>query len=639
MRPKLAQGSARHCRKVLVLGSPVTGRRIGEQLRELGYEPSLQEELGLSLPSIAEPDAPAKLRSALLSFLRSPASACGELSPCLHPGISAWAERPELATLGQELGFSVISPPARVLTLFANTLTLLIQGERLNIPHLLISSDPLHSVREIELLMARAQQQFPIILKSAKGSPGAGHLVVHDVEQLESKLPLWMEQVRMNCGEVMVLAERYLEGARLVSVPFVRFVDGALRLFPMIDASLQCRQRKMVEFCPVFGIDPAMETQLSRWTQELAESMGYIGAGSFDFLVDGSRAFLVGGVARLDTSFPLWERVAGVDAVAWQMAAAEGLGPEELPAPRPSRKWANGIAIRFYAEDPVLQLPQPGLLRELGERRSWSFPSGEAELDPAVEAGAEVSHELLGLLWVGAQERAQALTLASGVLQDVWFAGSLQTNERFVAELLSHPWVREGIFHAGFVDEEFLPAIRPPEAMLPVLAGACAALGRSEGCRWAVGDQWAKLEPSAFRWVRGPESWSESGVSSRKGVSGTVELAAGQRLRLCAYPVTEDKWLVRLGNWTLPVRRVPQGPGTKRQPRVLALVSGRVHSVLFRDGARVPAHEPLLIIESLGMLIPHALPVDVRIQRWKVAAEDPVRAGEELAEFEVTVKA
>jgi len=59
---------------------------------------------------------------------------------------------------------------------------------------------------------------------------------------------------------------------------------------------------------------------------------------------------------------------------------------------------------------------------------------------------------------------------------------------------------------------------------------------------------------------------------------------------------------------------------------------------LYRDGATVQAHEPILIVESLGMLIPHALPVDVRIDRWKVTPKQSVHAGQELAEFQVLAK-
>ncbi len=68
---------------------------------------------------------------------------------------------------------------------------------------------------------------------------------------------------------------------------------------------------------------------------------------------------------------------------------------------------------------------------------------------------------------------------------------------------------------------------------------------------------------------------------------------------------------------------------------ILSLVPGRVHAILFRGGAVVPAHRPLLIIESLGMLVPHALPVQVRILKWRVATDSEIPSGEELADFEI----
>ncbi|MCM2278789.1 MAG: hypothetical protein NDJ89_12005 [Oligoflexia bacterium] len=644
MRPKLAQGSIGHARKALILGPLPIAKRLEEQLRTAGFEATLQEQIGAVLPSIADPDAPAKLRAALLAYLRSPA-AQGPVAPCLHPGTSFWAERPELVTLGQELGFSVLAPPPRVLALFASKLNLLVHAERLNIPHLLISSDPLYSAREIEQLVSRGRQPFPLVLKSAKSGPGTGHLVVHDAEELASRVPFWMEQLRLGSGETMLLAERYLEGARYVTVPFARSADGSTHVLPLVDASLMCRHRKLIEFCPAFAIDPGIEARLAGWTEELARSIGYIGLGSFDFLVDSSRAFFVGGQARLGTTFGLWEGVAGIEAAHWQLAAMEGRNLAELAArPAAATRWPHGIAIRIYAEDPLLQLPQPGIVREIGERREWIFPSAEARLETVLDAGEQLSpvstgllsQGLVGLLWARAQDRNQALTIARGALEETWIAGSLQTNERFLSELLPHPWVREGIFHAGFVDEEFVPAIRPPVPLLKAFAGVCAAIGAGEGSRWAVGDQWVKPEPARPSWVVGPTLWSEHVASSaEQGLSGVIELEGGTRARVCAYPMGPGRWQVRIGSWTLPVRRAAPVSGARPRPRILALVSGRVHSILFREGARIPAHEPLLVIESLGMLIPHSLPAEVRIDRWKVAAEGFVRAGEELAEFEV----
>ena len=90
----------------------------------------------------------------------------------------------------------------------------------------------------------------------------------------------------------------------------------------------------------------------------------------------------------------------------------------------------------------------------------------------------------------------------------------------------------------------------------------------------------------------------------------------------------------------LAVRRVPTSRGGERpKPRIAALVAGRVHSILFLEGAMVPAHEALIVIESLGVLVPHALPCEVRVLRWRVAAEDEVRAGQELAEFDIAERA
>src|SRR5690606_27804498 len=124
----------------------------------------------------------------------------------LHPGTGPWADRPEVAMLGQELGWNVISPAARVLGLFSNRLNFLYEAERLGIPHLVMSFEPIHSLREIQRLVrdlsenresspsARAGE-FPLVLKSVRGASGAiGIKAIHRMDDLEWELPLWLEQ-------------------------------------------------------------------------------------------------------------------------------------------------------------------------------------------------------------------------------------------------------------------------------------------------------------------------------------------------------------------------------------------------------------------------------------------------------------
>ena len=119
-------------RRVLVLGEKATAAGIVQSLRELGFETTTVEE---ALPALSDPQALERLRAILQRFAQEGSSVPGQVL-CVHPGVSVWAERPELATLGEELDLEVICPPARVLALFANKLNLLGEADRLGIPHL-----------------------------------------------------------------------------------------------------------------------------------------------------------------------------------------------------------------------------------------------------------------------------------------------------------------------------------------------------------------------------------------------------------------------------------------------------------------------------------------------------------------------
>ncbi len=605
---------------------------------------------------MADPRGLAKLREILTAFA---GSGDPDESKWVHPGISVWAERPELPTVASELGLTAICPGARLLTTFGNKLNLLNEAETLGIPNLILSPDPIQSIREIERLIQRfaekfpekaeSGQPFPFVLKSVKGESNLRLQVVHQREDVQKNLPLWIEQLRRNSGEVLLFAERYVEGARHVVVPFARFANGRFKTFPMVDASLQSRFRKILAVCPALAgdEDEALRDKLHGWARALAEHTHFVGVGVLEFFVDGDRAYLVEGSTRLNTEFHLWESVAGTEVVSWQMAAL-GLEPSDGSEPPcvSNPQWAFGLALRFYAEDSVLQLPQPGVIHELSERREWSFPTAVAKLSlPELKEGelvriSPLEYGMIGSLWVGAKNRPQALAVAKGVLDEMWIAGSLQTNERFLSELLSHPWVREGIFHASFVDEEFIPTSRPPAEILRDLVSVCVShpenaldLTAEPGAvKWGVGNQAVAPDPNGLKWVGKPKFFS---VGDLPGVSGNIELEDGRKTRVAAYPLVPNRWQVRVGLWASVVRRVEKVVGQKPRPRILALVPGKVHSILYRVNATAPAHQPILIVESLRMLIPHALPSDVRITRWKVSAEEEISLGQELAEFEV----
>lgn len=639
IKPEISTETRRVRGRALVLG-PIRGvsERIAAELRELGIEahlPGLSDDV---LPSHGDPNSFDELRRIFTEFKQRYGLPFGPIF--VHPGWSSWAERPEFPTLVEQCGLIPIAPPTRAIALFSNKLSLLVEAEKLGIPNLMIESTPMHSMREIEAFVQASRQRFPFILKAAKGGSRYGLTAIHETAELQEKLPLWLEQLRANSGEVILFAEKYLEGARCVSVSFARLPGARTRIFPMVDATLQCRHRKVIEFCPVEGLTPEIQKQIEKWTLEIAEACGYVGVGALEFLIESDRAFLIGGVPRLNASFHMWEKVAGTQAVAWQMAEHLGIEPEDFR----QTQWGVAASLRFYAEDSIFQLPQPGIVHEVSDRKLWEYRMGMGELDLAVQAGDEITAEQqgwIGTLWVGAQNRQQALVLAHELCNEVWIAGSIQTNARFLSELLIHPWIREGVFHAGFIDEEFLPSLKPQAELIKLYASALmtptdSANGTVE--RWAVGDQWVKPDASLIEWSQGPKVFRvETPSGSLQGLSGELTSSEGP-LRFCAYPLAPGRWQVRLGSWVMVTRKVAAKSGEKPTPKISSLVGGRVHSILFQEGATVGAHEPLLMIESLGMFIPHALPVEVKIKKWKVKPEEKVYAGQDLAEFEILAK-
>jgi acetyl-CoA carboxylase biotin carboxylase subunit len=647
-RPGLAADGTQSPRsQALVLGPRAVARLVARGLEAEGYRTVLEEG---RTPLPGAPAALDALHELLARFAGTAGPAAPGISHCVHPGVSPWAERPELPLLAQEHGLAVIAPPVRAVSLFANRLNFLAEADRLGIPHLVVGFDPIHSVREVERLLGQGRRGLPLVLKSVRRGAGFGLNVMHGPDDVERRLPLWLEQLRRAHGEVILFAERYVEGARHAILPFARFRDGHTEFFSVVDASLQSRFRKIAEFCPAPGLDAEAVASMHAAARRILDRCDYVGTGALEFLADGGRAFLLEGVPRLNTAFPLWERVEGTSAVAWQLAALGGTGPSRgsaraLPPRKASPEWRSGLAVRLYAEDPLLQLPQPGLAREISPKREWRLPGAAAELSLSVDAGEEIGPSgdgLFGLLFAGGQERGQAVTVARGALEETWIAGSLQTNERFVAELLAHPWVREGLFHASFVDEEFVPEIRPEPELAGILAALGALLaGRDPGhppaARWCVGDQWVKPgTAAALAWESGPEGWTHAG---RPGLSGSIRLPGGRVAQVSAFPMpSTGRWQIRVGAWSLPVRGAgPSGSGSvPARRRLHSLVNGRVHAILYREGAAVPAHEPLVVVESLGVLVPHALPVETRVTAWKASAEQPVHTGQELAEFETS---
>ncbi|HTL13254.1 MAG TPA: hypothetical protein VL588_12240, partial [Bdellovibrionota bacterium] len=185
MRQDLAKNQGEGRPRALVLGPLGVARRIAADLEAEGYQSLLPQDVGWEVPLPTSAGAEGKLREALASFAETPGGH-------VHPGVDPWADRPELSRIGQELGLTVVMPPPKVVSLFANKLSLLAEADRAAVPHLVLGFEPVQSLRETEALMDTLPSEAPVVLKALRGGVGGvGVRVIHDFDELRVALPRW----------------------------------------------------------------------------------------------------------------------------------------------------------------------------------------------------------------------------------------------------------------------------------------------------------------------------------------------------------------------------------------------------------------------------------------------------------------
>ncbi len=641
MKLGLAEQHPPHPPTVLVLGEGAVTKQIQKDLESLGLFAILIDELRIpleqqELPKPSDIDAQDRLSFILETFRNH-----GPEHTWVHPGVTVWSERHEFEGWARKVGVSAITSPARVLSMCWNHLNLIKTAEKLGIPTLMLSDDPLTSIREIEdqlkRLVGQNQATLPFVLKSAyRMRGGYGQRVIRGLEELSEWVPVWMNQLQDQTGESILFVERYLESARSYVQPFVRFQNGDLNFFPITDASLMVAGKTWIEVCPAQNMDQDLQDRIEAHTRTLADQIGFVGIGMFVFLSDGVEVYLIQAISRIHTGYNLWEKIARTQAVAWQMAA---LAPSLIPVRPQARARLDaaspicGVHLKIFAEDTYLKLPHPGEVHEVSEKTEWSDLTKDATLMWDVHPGQKVdwrSSGSLGQLTVFSPTWREVLQSARDVMKEIWISGSIQTNERFLSELLGHPWVEESMFYTGFVDEEFIPKQIPSAhwyaLMIRAVSEVSAPLKENESWLWMNQRLPALSAAPPIHWNSRMEFITSNGF---RGVKGFIH-NNGNLEQICVCPVTYQRVIVRIQNWFFSLRRSEKG----RPLQLMALTSGRVHSVFFKEGAIVEPKHCVLIVESLQCLISHKLPVKVKLKNLRVKAEDEVTLGQELAELE-----
>ncbi|SFD81536.1 acetyl/propionyl/methylcrotonyl-CoA carboxylase subunit alpha [Roseivivax sediminis] len=489
---------------------------------------------------------------------------------------------------------------------------------------------------------------YPVLIKAVAGGGGKGMRLVERAADFDDALAAARGEARGAFGNDAVLIEKLVATPRHIEVQV--FGDGtrAVHLFER-DCSLQRRHQKVIEETPAPGMTEEMRAAMGDSAVRAAEAIGYAGAGTVEFIVDGSdglrpdRFWFMEMNTRLQVEHPVTEMVTGVDLVDWQLRVAAG---EPLPAAQEDLTLSgHAFEARLYAEDvPAGFLPATGRLTEL------RFPEG-ARADTGVRAGDAISPHydpMIAKLIVQGSTRAVALRKLSRALSETRVAGTV-TNLAFLGALAAHEGFARGAVDTGLIGRDLAALTAMPEVPATVVAEAALAMAGFDRAEEPLAGftLWAPLERSlrlvrSGREVRCRLRMTGPG-SAVIDVDGT-EVAAARKAGVWRFEgrsahgtaISGGRVTVFAGHGSVfdIVDPLEQAEAATGETTIEAPMPGRVVRVAVAPGQRVVAGDRLVVLEAMKM--EHALTAwrDGEIAEVLVAEGDQVAAGTALVRLE-----
>ena len=305
----------------------------------------------------------------------------------IHPGYGFLAERASFAAAVEDAGLTWVGPPQEVLRAAGDKLEAKRSAAQAGVPVL-----PSGSAEEVG---------FPLLIKAAAGGGGRGMRVVRTADELDEALEAARREAKAGFGDETVFLERYLERPRHVEVQLLADRHGTIVHLGERDCSVQRRHQKVLEESPAPELDVAIRDAMTAAAVELARALGYMGAGTAEFVVQEEEFFFLELNARIQVEHAVTEAVTGVDLVEQQLRVASG----KRLAPGNPAATGHAVEVRLYAEDPRTFLPQAGRLEQL------RLPEG-VRVDAGVETGDEVPvayDPMIAKLVAHAETREEAL--------------------------------------------------------------------------------------------------------------------------------------------------------------------------------------------------------------------------------------
>jgi 3-methylcrotonyl-CoA carboxylase alpha subunit len=584
----------------------------------------------------------------------------------IHPGYGFLSENPGLARACTDAGVAFVGPPADVIEVMgAKDRAKALMAEA-GVP--LVPGYDGASQEAGALLEAAQALGFPVLIKAAAGGGGRGMRVVADPRGFATALEGARREAASAFGDDRVLLERYLPRPRHIEAQIFGDRHGQIVHLFERDCSVQRRHQKVIEEAPAPGLSPEQRSALGDHAIRAAQAVGYVNAGTVEFLMEGGRFFFIEMNTRLQVEHPVTEMVTGQDLVEWQLRVAAG---EPLPLRQEEIELrGHAIEVRLYAED-----PGKGFLPSTGRLDHLRFPpeSEALRIDTGVVQGDAVSpfyDPMLAKIVVHGENRQVALRRLRKALARSEIVGPA-TNLDFLLRIARDPAFAAGAIDTGYLERAQETLLAPPEAAdgrlfavasLWILcrqreqAAAMAAQSPDRHSPWHRVDGW-RLNDAAHQTVRLAQGERIVEVEAKTDGAGyQLGIEGGQ---IAAYAeIGADGLAVWLDGQASRVALVERGDQlhlfTRRghvridrlDPLTLAQAEDEAESALTAPmpgkivrqsvsaGDRVARGAPLLVLEAMKMEHTIVAPGDGRIVELHYTEGDQVEEGAILIDFE-----
>ena len=639
--------------KLLIANRGEIACRIMRTARRMGiatvavYSDADAQALHVEMADVAYRIGPAAPRESYLRIEALLEAAQRSGAQAVHPGYGFLAENAAFADACTAAGLIFVGPPASAIRAMGGKSEAKALMQAAGVP---LVPGYHGAAQDLPTLQAEAAKiGYPVLIKASAGGGGKGMRIVEAAADFPAGLAAAQREARSSFGDDRVLVEKYLTRPRHIEIQvFADSHGNCVHLFER-DCSIQRRHQKIIEEAPAPGMQPALREAMGQAAIAAARAVGYVGAGTVEFIVEAEDFAFMEMNTRLQVEHPVTEMITGLDLVEWQLRVAAG---EPLPLHQ-QQLAINGhaIEIRLCAEDPTRDfLPSVGVLTHL------RLPTA-ARVDAGVRTGDRISPDydpMIAKVIVHGADRPAALRAMRAALAQAEIVG-VQTNLALLRAILAHADFADGDFDTGFIarhpDMLAVAAAAAPAAIaaaaLKILATRAAAnvVPTDATSPWGGNAAWRMNLPGVHRVLlrqgaqkiavqasaHGDADWllewddQTHRASLHDGLLRLVDTASA--VTIVGLAVVQD------GVTTTFEQVDPLAPpqaSTAGGGKILAPIPGRVASVLVAVGEAVTAGQVLLVMEAMKMEISLAASRDGAVLSLHAAVGDMIDEGTEV---------